>query len=107
MDGFMSGQVTRLRLRPSQFQQGMILARDKVTKTRRVRGGVLVTLERPTGTVTSVVLDGRRGFDVTAPDVHGNRVRMEGLDRCYCGCKYWENDRCVDCGGTEPEPEVD
>lgn len=22
----------------------------------------------------------------------------EGCDRCYCGCKYWENDRCIDCG---------
>lgn len=21
-----------------------------------------------------------------------------GVDRCYCGCKYWENDRCIDCG---------
>jgi hypothetical protein len=35
------------------------------------------------------------------PDSRGNRVRVEGCDRCYCGCKYWENDRCVDCGGTE------
>ena len=23
---------------------------------------------------------------------------MSGLDRCYCGCKYWENGCCVDCG---------
>lgn len=38
-------------------------------------------------------------------DSHGNRVRREGVDRCPCGCKYWENDRCVDCGGTEPESE--
>lgn len=37
------------------------------------------------------------------PDVHGNRVRREGCDRCACGCKYWENDRCIDCGSTEPE----
>jgi hypothetical protein len=22
----------------------------------------------------------------------------EGCDRCYCGAKYWENDRCVSCG---------
>lgn len=31
-------------------------------------------------------------------DIHGNLVALEGVDRCYCGCKYWENDRCVDCG---------
>ena len=22
----------------------------------------------------------------------------EGLTHCQCGCKYWENDRCIDCG---------
>jgi hypothetical protein len=27
----------------------------------------------------------------------GNRFADEGLDRCVCGSKYWENDRCVDC----------
>ncbi len=35
----------------------------------------------------------------------GNTVRVDGCDRCFCGCKYWENDRCVDCGNTEPEPD--
>lgn len=40
-----------------------------------------------------------------ATDAHGNAVRQEGRDRCWCGCKYWENDRCIDCGGTEPEPD--
>jgi hypothetical protein len=38
-------------------------------------------------------------------DSLGNRVRQEGVDRCFCGCKYWENDRCIDCGGTEPVKE--
>ncbi len=28
---------------------------------------------------------------------HNNRVAREGLDRCVCGCKYWESDRCIDC----------
>jgi hypothetical protein len=47
-------------------------------------------------------------LDVTpGVDVHGNRVRREGRDRCWCGCKYWEHDRCIDCGGTEPQPEDD
>ena len=31
-------------------------------------------------------------------DEHGNQIALEGCDRCVCGCKYWEKDRCVDCG---------
>lgn len=31
-------------------------------------------------------------------DRHGNVVAKEGCDRCWCGSKYWEHDRCVDCG---------
>lgn len=27
-----------------------------------------------------------------------NKIAQEGCDRCYCGCKYWENDTCIDCG---------
>ncbi len=23
---------------------------------------------------------------------------IDGVDRCECGCKYWQGDRCVDCG---------
>jgi hypothetical protein len=37
------------------------------------------------------------------PDTHGNVNREEGVDRCLCGCKYWEDDQCVDCGGTQVE----
>lgn len=33
-------------------------------------------------------------------DQHGNVVAEEGVTRCVCGCKYWENDKCVDCGMT-------
>lgn len=28
----------------------------------------------------------------------GNLLAHEGCDRCDCGCKYWEHDRCIDCG---------
>jgi hypothetical protein len=35
----------------------------------------------------------------------GNHIRVDGYDRCYCGCKYWEDDRCADCGGRVPVPE--
>lgn len=35
---------------------------------------------------------------VRLKDRHGNVVAQEGCDRCSCGCKYWENDRCIDCG---------
>jgi hypothetical protein len=31
-------------------------------------------------------------------DIHGNKIAQEGCTRCFCGCKYWENDVCVDCG---------
>lgn len=31
-------------------------------------------------------------------DRHGNINAQEGVDRCQCGCKYWENDKCIDCG---------
>lgn len=51
------------------------------------------------------------------PDQHGNFIAEEGCDRCTCGCKYWENDRCTDCGthvcdaarerGPEPDPWED
>jgi len=27
-----------------------------------------------------------------------NRLAKDGYDRCECGCKYWEHDRCIDCG---------
>lgn len=30
----------------------------------------------------------------------GNREAREGCDRCPCGSKYWEADRCIDCGTT-------
>lgn len=31
----------------------------------------------------------------------GNYEANEGLDYCTnCGCKYWENDTCVDCGAA-------
>ena len=32
------------------------------------------------------------------PDRLGNLIAREGRDRCGCGAKYWEHDRCVDCG---------
>jgi len=28
----------------------------------------------------------------------GNETAVEGCDRCFCGCKYWENNKCIDCG---------
>ena len=35
--------------------------------------------------------------------VHNKQARS-GLDRCDCGNKYWENDRCIDCR-VEYDPE--
>jgi hypothetical protein len=33
-------------------------------------------------------------------DEHGNFTAENGVDRCPCGTKYWENDQCIDCEGT-------
>lgn len=27
-----------------------------------------------------------------------NQKAVDGCDVCDCGCKYWKNDRCTDCG---------
>ena len=40
-----------------------------------------------------------------AADKHGNVIALEGATRCDCGSKYWENDRCVDCGSKPPKTE--
>lgn len=39
----------------------------------------------------------KRLVDVLKRALHGNTVAREGNDRCACGCKYWEFDRCIDC----------
>lgn len=46
------------------------------------------------------------GTYVTIADRFGNVTREHGVDRCYCGSKYWENDRCIDCGGTDVDPDA-
>lgn len=39
----------------------------------------------------------------TPVDKFGNAEAREGCDRCYCGCKFWEDDACIDCGTTIEE----
>lgn len=36
-----------------------------------------------------------------------NTIAREGADFCYCGCKYWENDRCIDCGSHIDEVTIE
>jgi hypothetical protein len=31
-------------------------------------------------------------------DFHADVPARNGVDRCVCGCKYWENGKCIDCG---------
>jgi hypothetical protein len=31
---------------------------------------------------------------------------LEGVHRCDCGSKYWENLRCADCGEKAPKTIV-
>jgi hypothetical protein len=35
-----------------------------------------------------------------------NHLALEGVTRCYCGSKYWEDDLCVDCG-ARPDLEAE
>jgi hypothetical protein len=51
--------------------------------------------------------DGTPNPDAPPADQHGNRIAREGCDRCACGSKYWENDRCVDCRAHVTAPGVD
>jgi hypothetical protein len=50
----------------------------------------------------AAVLDEWKAQRAAQADTDGNIARQNHVDRCWCGCKYWENDRCIDCGGTEP-----
>ena len=92
--------------------------------TWRFFAPVAVDLVGPDGTTVGVAsveqeghqlaLTGIQGWRVRFPvgtryaDQHGNEVRREGVDVCPCGCKYWEHDRCIDCGGSDPlVPEDD
>jgi hypothetical protein len=52
---------------------------------------------------TTVYWPKDQAVDLGARDRWGNVEREHGVDRCYCGSKYWEHDRCIDCGGTEVE----
>ncbi len=49
-------------------------------------------------------LDEWRAQRASQADPHGNIARENHVDRCYCGSKYWEHDRCIDCGGTDVDP---
>jgi hypothetical protein len=49
-------------------------------------------------------LDEWRAQRASQADPNGNIAHTDGVDRCYCGCKYWEHDRCIDCGGTDVDP---
>lgn len=39
--------------------------------------------------------DGTLIHTTTYTVVEGPR---DGIDRCDCGCKYWQDGRCIDCG---------
>lgn len=41
---------------------------------------------------------GSKRVGVLAEKSPPNLVARSGYDRCKCGCKYYEGDRCVDCG---------
>ncbi len=39
----------------------------------------------------------REAVKRTLRDPLGNILAQEGVDKCGCGCKYWEHDKCIDC----------
>lgn len=45
----------------------------------------------------SEAIDAWVGRHTTAADAAAN-----GCDRCECGCKYWVDDECFDCGSQRP-----
>jgi hypothetical protein len=38
---------------------------------------------------------------------HGNLTAESGCDRCWCGNKYWEFDRCIDCGEMHDAEKIE
>lgn len=42
-----------------------------------------------------------------AADRNGNLTAQSGCDRCWCGSKYWEFDRCNDCGEMHDAEKIE
>src|SRR5262249_44071902 len=94
----MSGRILERQQYPSRqaalgaYPRQLVLGPDddgsRVVRLLAVEGEYKQTL---------IKSEGRRGSGEAARPL-GNRVAREGQDRCHCGCKYWENDRCIDCG---------
>lgn len=54
---------------------------------------------------TTPLIDYDEDMISTTTDRNGNYLANDGCDICACGCKYWENDRCIDCGqDVLPDP---
>jgi hypothetical protein len=64
----------------------------------RATTGIVEAL-RAQGYPAEVSMDGTV-IRVGLPDRMGNVEAREGCSRCPCGCKYWERDRCIDCGAS-------
>jgi hypothetical protein len=84
------------------FPAAKVYVIRRITKFRDL-GATKYKLALIGGTHTPIITPTNKQRKVA--DRLGNWERREGLDRCWCGCKYWENDTCVDCGGKEVKPE--
>jgi hypothetical protein len=95
--GVASGPSGRLYLTGVAGHQ----VRLPVTTAHWPQGQAVVDLGAPIPRTEGQAFDLAVGLDPR--DRWGNVEREHGVDRCYCGSKYWEHDRCIDCGGTEVE----
>lgn len=43
------------------------------------------------------VMHGRVRSGASAPEIRTGPPE-NGCDRCWCGCKYWNGNKCIDCG---------
>ncbi|HET6494071.1 MAG TPA: hypothetical protein VFH61_01755 [Thermoleophilia bacterium] len=62
-----------------------------------------ITVDKPIAPCFGIIEDAEAVKRIVAAyngnvDPNGNKVARSGYDRCSCGCKYWEHDRCIDCG---------
>ena len=55
-------------------------------------------LNRQIEAVECLIANSQQARAIVAGNALGNIHADSGCDRCRCGCKYWENDRCIDCG---------
>lgn len=63
-----------------------------------VYDGPMTETQTPTDVLAFDLDEERFGPQGADLEPQPNMIAREGVDRCACGSKYWEDDRCIDCG---------